>query len=475
MVAASLVALAGTAVVGALLGAERIDGADSLFDADALPQLFVVFRVGLVYGALIPLLLGLAVAVVPLQVGARSLAFPRLAAAGFWAWLGGFVVVMVSLADNGGPGGGNAKMVDLFIAGHGLLVVGLAAPGRVGRRHGADDTGAGDADVTRAVLRLVGADRVDRPPARPPGRARDPRLPVRRPPQRPGAVRRQRRRRLVDRLRPDPAGDVPVRPPGHRHRRRARRTDVPQADAAARRRLRRAGDRRRRRPVGRHPAGLPRPPVVRLRARPRRLRPEVRRPPAVRHVHAAADPRRASSSWGSARWPPSPTAHGSARTSPRRSCSPSSASAWCSSACSAARCCRSPTSGCRAPSSRRRRSCTSSTAACSAASAAWPGGCPSSPGAPCRPVPASASPCSACWPPCSPRCRTTSPASPISRRPPGPTTTTARPALWNVAVTAGHALMLVVVLAFAGLVLRPVAARRRRSATTRRAGRRSSG
>ena len=52
----------------------------------------------------------------PLQVGARSLAFPRLAAAGFWAWLGGFVIMIVALADNGGPGGGNAQMVDLFLA-----------------------------------------------------------------------------------------------------------------------------------------------------------------------------------------------------------------------------------------------------------------------------------------------------------------------------------------------------------------------
>ena len=47
-----------------------------LFDAGALPQLFVAFRVGLVFGALVPLLLGLAIAVVPLQLGARSLAFP---------------------------------------------------------------------------------------------------------------------------------------------------------------------------------------------------------------------------------------------------------------------------------------------------------------------------------------------------------------------------------------------------------------
>jgi cytochrome o ubiquinol oxidase subunit 1 len=128
MIGLSLLVLAATAVVGVVLGAERIDGADSLVDADALPQLFVAFRIGLVYGALVPLLLGLAIAIVPLQVGARSLAFPRLAAAGVWAWLGGLVVVMVALADNGGPGGGNAKMVDLFLAGHGLLVIGLAAP-----------------------------------------------------------------------------------------------------------------------------------------------------------------------------------------------------------------------------------------------------------------------------------------------------------------------------------------------------------
>ena len=67
----------------------------------------------------------MAVAIVPLQVGARSLAFPRLAAAGFWAWLGGIVLIVISLADNGGPGGGNADMVDLFLGGLALVVIGL--------------------------------------------------------------------------------------------------------------------------------------------------------------------------------------------------------------------------------------------------------------------------------------------------------------------------------------------------------------
>ena len=41
----------------------------------------------LTFGVVVPLGLGLAIAVVPLQLGARSLAFPRMAAAGFFTWL----------------------------------------------------------------------------------------------------------------------------------------------------------------------------------------------------------------------------------------------------------------------------------------------------------------------------------------------------------------------------------------------------
>jgi heme/copper-type cytochrome/quinol oxidase subunit 1 len=127
LIGTSLTALVATAVMGTLLGLERVDGKDTLFDAGALPQMFVGFRIGLVFGVLVPLLLGIAVAIVPLQVGARSLAFPRLALAGFWTWLGGLVVVIVSLATNGGPGGGNAQMVDLFLSGLALLIAGVGA------------------------------------------------------------------------------------------------------------------------------------------------------------------------------------------------------------------------------------------------------------------------------------------------------------------------------------------------------------
>jgi len=126
-VAASSLALLGAIALGVLLGIERIDGGGTVIDAGAIPQLFVAHRVALVYGVGVPLLLGLAIAVVPAQLGARSLSFPRLASAGLWTWIGGLVLVMVSLANNGGPAGGDPDMVDLFLAAHALMLIGLGA------------------------------------------------------------------------------------------------------------------------------------------------------------------------------------------------------------------------------------------------------------------------------------------------------------------------------------------------------------
>jgi heme/copper-type cytochrome/quinol oxidase subunit 1 len=124
---AGLVGLLVIALLGAVLGLERADDADTMLDADSLLQLFQAYRVGLVFAALIPLGLGLAIAVVPLQLGARSIAFPRLALTGFYSWLGGLSLTMAALGRNGGIGGGDAQAVDLFLAGHGLMIVGLLA------------------------------------------------------------------------------------------------------------------------------------------------------------------------------------------------------------------------------------------------------------------------------------------------------------------------------------------------------------
>ena len=123
--ATSATAIVGTLVVAALLAFERVDAKTVSLPIESLTQLFAIYRYGLLYVVALPLLVGLGLAVVPLQLGARSLAFPRLAAAGFWAWLIGSVLSVVAIAANGGPNGGNARFVDLFTLSAAVAILGL--------------------------------------------------------------------------------------------------------------------------------------------------------------------------------------------------------------------------------------------------------------------------------------------------------------------------------------------------------------
>ena len=121
-----LLALA-TAVVAALIGLERITPSSALINSDAAPQLLAIFRFGLVYAVLAPTFVGIAVAVAPLQVGARSIAFPRVAQLGLWLWITGVTTVIIAIAGNGGPAGGNSDMVDLYLLGLAVTAAGLVA------------------------------------------------------------------------------------------------------------------------------------------------------------------------------------------------------------------------------------------------------------------------------------------------------------------------------------------------------------
>ena len=124
-----LLGLLATVVVNLFIAIERIDGDNAALGVDSWMQLLSAQRVGLVFGTALPLAAGLAIAVTPLQLGARALAFPRLAASGMYMWLGGLVLSVVSIAANGGIGGGDADMVDLFLASHGLMALGFTAVG----------------------------------------------------------------------------------------------------------------------------------------------------------------------------------------------------------------------------------------------------------------------------------------------------------------------------------------------------------
>jgi heme/copper-type cytochrome/quinol oxidase subunit 1 len=105
------------AVVVSLIGAiETIDLASFSIvrNADGFAQLWSVGREGLMFAAVVPILVGLATYVVPLQVGSGSIAFPRGAAAAFWTWLVSAILFVVAYIDNGGPGGGRLDAVVIW-------------------------------------------------------------------------------------------------------------------------------------------------------------------------------------------------------------------------------------------------------------------------------------------------------------------------------------------------------------------------
>jgi heme/copper-type cytochrome/quinol oxidase subunit 1 len=117
---------AAVLVLGGLFAVESIKPRTvDVFTTDTVFQFFTLYRIGTVFLFALPLVIGLAMVVVPLQVGARTVAFPRAAAASYWIWLMGSVLVIASYAVNGGPAGGRAKGVDLWIAAMGVIVIGL--------------------------------------------------------------------------------------------------------------------------------------------------------------------------------------------------------------------------------------------------------------------------------------------------------------------------------------------------------------
>ena len=97
-------------------------GDGDLVSADAARTLFTGGHLGLVLLVIIPLFLGLATYVVPLQVGANTVAFPRAAAAALWAWVLSAGVFIVANAIDGGIGGGREKAVSIGL----LAIIGLA-------------------------------------------------------------------------------------------------------------------------------------------------------------------------------------------------------------------------------------------------------------------------------------------------------------------------------------------------------------
>lgn len=90
-----------------------------------LTQLWSLGRDLMLFGGLIPMLIGIGTYVVPLQVGSSSIAFPRGAAAAFWVWELSSVILVIAYIMNGGPAGGRVDYVVLWTLALGVMVAAI--------------------------------------------------------------------------------------------------------------------------------------------------------------------------------------------------------------------------------------------------------------------------------------------------------------------------------------------------------------
>jgi len=111
-------------VATALSSAHEI-GSGTFLSSMAARQLGQTSQVGLILLVIVPLFLGLATYIVPLQVGASTVAFPRAAAAAMWTWLLGSGVFIVASFIDGGFGGDRTKSVSLTVLSLGGIIVAL--------------------------------------------------------------------------------------------------------------------------------------------------------------------------------------------------------------------------------------------------------------------------------------------------------------------------------------------------------------
>jgi len=118
-------------------GSRNSDG-DRVFQVfsslNAYDQWFSLQRVSLVFLFVVPLLIGIAMTMVPLQLGAPSVAFPRAAAAALWTWAVSGVILVVSWAIDGGfveREGAVSQATQLSMVAFGAVVLAILAASMV--------------------------------------------------------------------------------------------------------------------------------------------------------------------------------------------------------------------------------------------------------------------------------------------------------------------------------------------------------
>lgn len=127
-IGAGLVFLIAGLVVSVIAALEASDlgGFAIVDDADQFTQIWSLGRELLLFGAIVPILVGLGTYLVPLQIGAPAIAFARGAAGAFWTWLIATGLLVVAIVLNGGPGGGRVDFIVLWAVASAVMLAALA-------------------------------------------------------------------------------------------------------------------------------------------------------------------------------------------------------------------------------------------------------------------------------------------------------------------------------------------------------------
>lgn len=112
------------AAVGLVLSGIDTATTNGLF-GDSAALVWNSSSLALILAGVLPLLVGLAIYVVPLQVGSPSVAFPRAAALSLWSWFVGVLLFGVSVALDGGIGGSDQDAARLGNLALGLMMVSI--------------------------------------------------------------------------------------------------------------------------------------------------------------------------------------------------------------------------------------------------------------------------------------------------------------------------------------------------------------
>ena len=99
----SLVFLGLGGILALLLRTQLATPDESLLTREAYDQVLTIHGTTMVFLVVLPILAGLGAYLVPLMIGARRMAFPRLSALSYWLYLFGGIIIYASFLAEGGP------------------------------------------------------------------------------------------------------------------------------------------------------------------------------------------------------------------------------------------------------------------------------------------------------------------------------------------------------------------------------------